>query len=58
MKSKKGKKGKKTKKKKRKMNKFFKLQNAARKKNAKTFEYNGTTYKKATNAKGLVYYKK
>ena len=45
-------------KKKRKMNQFFKLQNAARKKGAKSFAYNGKTYKRATTSKGLVYYKK
>ena len=55
---KKVKKGKKGKKKKRKMNEFFKLQNAARKKGAKSFVYNGKTYKKAKTSKGLVYYKK
>ena len=55
---KKGKKGKKGSKKKRKMNKFFRQMNAAKKKDAKTFEYNGTTYRKAKTSKGLVYYKK
>ena len=44
--------------KKRKMNKFFKLMNAAKKSNAKTFDYNGTTYKRAKTSNGLVYYKK
>lgn len=42
---------------KRKMNEFFKLQMAAKAKNAPTFVYNGNTYKRKTKGH-LVFYKK
>ena len=51
-------KGKSRKGKSRKMNDFFKLASNARKHNKPSFVYKGKTYKKTTNAKGLIFYKK
>ena len=44
--------------KKRPMNAFMKKLNAARKSGAQTFDYNGTTYKRATTKTGMVIFKK
>tara|TARA_Y100000813_G_C24104472_1_gene324648 strand:+ start:741 stop:917 length:177 start_codon:yes stop_codon:yes gene_type:complete len=42
----------------RKMNGFMKLMLDAKKHNKPSFVYKGKTYKKKTNAKGLIFYKK
>lgn len=51
-------KGKSRKGKSRKMNGFMKLMLDAKKHNKPSFVYKGKTYKKKTNAKGLIFYKK
>ena len=43
---------------KKKMNGFMKLMLDAKKHNKPSFSYKGKTYKRKTNAKGLVFYKK